>query len=326
MPTSNCDSTSISPLHPPPPVSPSVSPSPPKPHWSISDHRTVAIATTNWTYTVFLQLPVYKELFLSLKTKFLSLCKFCYLIFKQEIEMRDDTKKYHQLRCTKVLSLLYPPPVPIQNPQTPHIDSPLRCATMEPSMSSWMAWDLVNWLVARCWELPRWATSSYRCATKKAVWRWRSYGPGAYRYVGRIPIASYDFLTLYLWSPAKSPVKNVACSICKGVPSVGKALCGQDENFLGSTHPGSTVSAAVGIQAVLHRLHTTGEFSLIWIKFWSYTYIIYVVDYRVGRLWPHREEGVYGRGADNARRSESVEYRDRLVQALWHHLTGQLSH
>lgn len=141
---------------------------------------------------------MYKELFLSLKTKFLSLCKFCYLIFKQEIEMRDDTKKYHQLRCTKVLSLLYPAPVPIQNPQTPHIDSPLRCATMEPSMSSWMAWDLVNWLVARCWELPRWATSSYRCATKKAVWRWRSYGPGAYRYVGSIPIASYDFLTLYL--------------------------------------------------------------------------------------------------------------------------------
>jgi len=54
---------------------------------------------------------------------------------------------------------------------------------MEPSTSSWMVWDQVNWWVAKCWELPRWATSSYRCAIKKAVWRWRSYGPGAYRYV-----------------------------------------------------------------------------------------------------------------------------------------------
>lgn len=30
--------------------------------------------------------------------------------------MRDDTKKYHQRRCTKVLSLLYPHPYPFKIP------------------------------------------------------------------------------------------------------------------------------------------------------------------------------------------------------------------
>jgi len=55
-------------------------------------------------------------------------------------------------------------------------------------------------------------------------------------------------------------------------------------------------------------------------------YEICILGDRLGRLWPHRKESVYGRGTDNAGRSESIEYRYRLVQAVRHHLTGQLSH
>lgn len=47
---------------------------------------------------------------------------------------------------------------------------------------------------------------------------------------------------------------------------------------------------------------------------------------RLGRLWSHREESIYGCGTDNARRFKLSKYRHRLVQTLWNNIAGQLSH
>lgn len=63
---------------------------------------------------------------------------------------------------------------------------------------------------------------------------------------------------LTIFPAAKTRVQDAARSVCQGLLGVGKALCGQDEDLVRATYSGPAVPAAAGVQAVLHRMHTTG--------------------------------------------------------------------